>query len=122
LFHEKESQEKTLLQWPDFFLLRSPLDGAGSVLNCCAMYSVAGHICPVIWIFSTIGFHHFSATKPVRSDTSKADRVLMWRPWFYPGLVADSFFWLSKREVVRNGNWMPSPANRGFRYFQLHIS
>ncbi len=26
LFYKKESQEKTLLQWPDFFLLRSPLD------------------------------------------------------------------------------------------------
>jgi hypothetical protein len=25
-FYKKESQEKTLLQWPDFFLLRSPLD------------------------------------------------------------------------------------------------
>ena len=21
----------------------------------------------------------------------------MWRPWFYPGLVAHSFFWLSER-------------------------
>jgi hypothetical protein len=37
------------------------------------------------------------ATKPVSSETSKAERGQMWRPWFYPGLVAHSFFWLSER-------------------------
>jgi hypothetical protein len=57
LFYKKESQEKTLLHRPDFFLVRSPLDGAGSVLNCRAMYSVAGHLCTVIWVLSTSGFH-----------------------------------------------------------------
>ena len=89
--YKKESQEKTVLQWPDFFLLRNPFDGARSVLNCRAMYSLAGHLCPVLWGFSTRGFHHVLATKPVRSETSKTDRGLMWRPWFCPGLVAHSF-------------------------------
>jgi hypothetical protein len=96
-FYKKESQEKTLLQRPDFFLLRSPLDGAGSVLNFRVMCSVIGHLCPLIRVFSTSGFHHFFATKPVSSETSKAERGQMWRPWFYPGLVAHSFFWLSER-------------------------
>ena|SRR6266481_2467694 len=30
-FYKKESQEKTHLHRPDFFLIRSPFDGAGSV-------------------------------------------------------------------------------------------
>jgi hypothetical protein len=54
------------------------------------MCSVAGRDAPAIWVFSTSGFHHFFATKPVSSETSKAERGLMWRPWFYPGLVAHS--------------------------------
>ena len=87
------------------------------------MCSVAGRVAPAIWIFSTSGFHHFFATKPVSSETSKAERGLMWRPWFYPGLVAHSFFWLSECEVVRNVELARQGlSNRGFRYFQLHIS
>ena len=58
------------------------------------MCSVAGRDAPAIWVFSTSGFHHFFATKPVSSETSKAERGQMWRPWFYPGLVAHGFFWL----------------------------
>jgi hypothetical protein len=38
------------------------------------MCSVAGRVAPAIWVFSTSGFHHFCATKPVRSETSKAER------------------------------------------------
>jgi hypothetical protein len=50
-FYKRGSQEKTLLQPLKFFLLRSPLDGAGSVLACRAMDSVAVHCCTAVWIF-----------------------------------------------------------------------
>jgi Double sensory domain of two-component sensor kinase len=45
----------------------------------------------------TSGFHRLFATKPVSSETSKAERWSNWRPWFYLGLVAHSCFWLSER-------------------------
>jgi hypothetical protein len=38
------------------------------------MCSVAGQRDPVDWVFSTSGFHRFLATKPVSSETSKAER------------------------------------------------
>jgi hypothetical protein len=44
------------------------------VLNFRAMRSVAGYFGPAIWVFSTSGFHRFFATKPVGSETSKAER------------------------------------------------
>jgi hypothetical protein len=31
---------------------------------------------PVVWVFSTSGFHRFLATKPVSSETSKAERLV----------------------------------------------
>ena len=70
-FYKGGSQEKTLLPRPEFFLLPSPLHRARSVLNFRAMDSGAEHGDPAIWVFSTSGFHRFSATKPVRSETSK---------------------------------------------------
>jgi hypothetical protein len=45
-----------------------------SYLNCRAMCSVTGHVDPAGWFFSTSGFHLFFATKPVSSETSKAER------------------------------------------------
>jgi hypothetical protein len=96
-FYKGRSQEKTLLRWLEFFLLRSPPDRARCVLTYRAMCSVAGHGVPVVWVFSTSGFHRFLATKPVCSETNQAERSSIWRPWFYPGLVAHSFFWLSER-------------------------
>ena len=38
------------------------------------MCSVAGHVSPAIWVSSTSGFHRLFATKPVSSETSKAER------------------------------------------------
>jgi len=35
------------------------------------MCSVVGPCDPVVWVFSTSGFHRFLATKPVSSETSK---------------------------------------------------
>jgi len=46
----------------------------GSVLIYRAMCSVAGQRDPVVWVFSTSGFHRSFATKPVGSETSKAER------------------------------------------------
>src|SRR5258706_14016715 len=71
-FYKGRSQEETHLLRLEFFLLRSPLDRARSVLTYRAMCSVAGHSDPVDWVFSTSGFHPFLATKPVSSETSKA--------------------------------------------------
>src|SRR5258706_8781240 len=72
--YKGRSQEETHLLRLEFFLLRSPLDRARSVLTYRAMCSVAGHSDPVDWVFSTSGFHRFLATKPVSSETSKAER------------------------------------------------
>ena len=38
------------------------------------MCSVAGHVGPTIGVSSTSGFHYSLATKPVSSETSKAER------------------------------------------------
>src|SRR6267154_2174921 len=76
LFYKSRSQEKTHLLRLEFFLLLSPLDRARSVLTCRAMCSVAGPCDPVGWVFSTSGFHRFLATKPVSSETSKAETVV----------------------------------------------
>src|SRR6202030_4309422 len=73
-FYKGRSQEKTHLVQLEFFLLRSPPDRAKSVLTDRAMCSVVRQGRPVVWIFSTSGFHRFFATKPVSSETSKAER------------------------------------------------
>src|SRR5271169_308609 len=72
-FYKRGSQEKTLLRRLEVFLLRSPLDGAGYVLTARTRCSVAGHGGPAVWVFSTSGFHRLFATKPVCSETSKAE-------------------------------------------------
>jgi hypothetical protein len=79
-FYKRGSQEKTLLQRLEFFLLLSPLDRARSILTYRAMCSVAGQCDPAVWVFSTSGFHRFFATKPVSSETNKAERGQIWRP------------------------------------------
>ena len=79
-FYKGRSQEKTQLRRPEIFLLLSPLDRARSVLTYRAMCSVAGQCDPVVGVFSTSGFHRFLATKPVSSETSKAERWSIWRP------------------------------------------
>ena len=65
MFYKGRSQEKTHLLRLKFFLLLSPLDRARSVLLFRALRSVAGQCNPVVWVFSTSGFHRFLATKPV---------------------------------------------------------
>jgi hypothetical protein len=72
-FYKGRSQEKTPLLRPEFFLLRSPRDGAGFVLTFRPKVSVAGHGSPVVGVFSTSGFHRLFATKPVSSETNKAE-------------------------------------------------
>jgi hypothetical protein len=70
-FYKGRSQEKTHFLWLEFFLLRSPLGRARSVLTYRTICSVVVQCNSVIWVFSTSGFHRFLATKPVRSETSK---------------------------------------------------
>src|SRR5882672_12286381 len=72
--YKGRSQEKTHLLRLEVFLLRSPPDRARSVLTDRAMCSIVGQGSPVVWIFSTSGFHRFFATEPVGSETSKAER------------------------------------------------
>ena len=72
--YKGRSQEKTHLLRLEFFLLLSPLDRASSVLTYGAICSVAGPCAAVVWVFSTSGFHRLFATKPVSSETSKAER------------------------------------------------
>jgi len=79
-FYKGGSQEKTLLLRPEFFLLPSPRDRGRAVLTYRAMCSVAGQCAPVIWIFSTSGFHRFFATKPVSSETKKQNGGQIWQP------------------------------------------
>jgi hypothetical protein len=73
-FYKGRSQEKTRLLRLEFFLLLSPVDRARFVLTYRAMCSVAGQGEPADWVFSTSGFHRFFATKPVSSETNKAER------------------------------------------------
>src|SRR5467141_4120911 len=86
-FYKGRSQEKTRLLRLEFFLLRSPLDRARSVLTYRAMCSVVGQCDPVVWVFATSGFHRFFATKPVNSETNKqnggqfGDHSSIWDSW-----------------------------------------
>ena len=73
-FYKGRSQEKTPLRWLELFLLHSPLNGAGSVLTARTRCSVAGQYGPAVWVFSTSGFHRLFVTKPVSSETNKAER------------------------------------------------
>src|SRR5579863_7139849 len=79
-FYKGRSQEKTHPLRLEFFLLLSPLDRARSVLLFRATCSVAGQCDPVNWVFSTSGFHHFLATKPVVPKPAKQNGGQIWRP------------------------------------------
>jgi hypothetical protein len=73
-FYKGGSQEKTLLRRPEFFLLPSPGDRARAVLTFRAIDSACGARWP-----SDLGFFYqrFSspvATKPISSETRKAER------------------------------------------------
>ena len=74
LFYKGRSQEKKRPLRLEISLLHSPIDQARSVPISRAMCSVAGRVRPAIWDSSTSGFHRLSATKPVGSETSKAER------------------------------------------------
>jgi hypothetical protein len=75
-FYKGRSQEKTHLLWLEFFLLRSRLDRARCVLTYRAMCSAAGHVAQRFGFPRLAVFHRFFVTKPVRSETSKAETVV----------------------------------------------
>ena len=67
---------------------------------------------------------HFNVvTAPFGSRDWQAGRWQSCQPWSYRRLVAFSFLRSSKCEVVKNVELArQGAANRGVRYFQLHIS
>jgi hypothetical protein len=73
-FYKGRSQEKKRSPRLEFFLLRSPTDQVRSVPISRTMCSVAGRVRPAIGDSSISDFHRLSATKPVSSETSKAER------------------------------------------------
>src|SRR5476651_2392569 len=86
------------------------------------MCSVAGRVAPAIGVFSTSGFHHFCATKPVRSETSKAERGQIYevdfkgfsygfRPGRSPHRALDALTVGIQRKRV---NWVLDADIRGF--------
>src|SRR6266478_6033774 len=76
-------------------------------------------------VSSFLWFHTFVATAPFVSETSSLTVIhfMGGNAWSYPRLVAYGFLGLSRCEVIRNVELArEGPANRGLRYFQLHIS
>jgi len=69
------------------------------------MCTVAGPCDPVVWVFSTSGFHRFLATKPVSSETNKqnggqcGDHSSIWDSW----PIAFSGYPRGPRVVLRLG-------------------
>ena len=72
-FYKGGSQEKTLLLPPEFFLLPSPRERA-RVLSCRCMVSVCRAQCPRDLGFFYQRFSSPIATKPISSETRKAER------------------------------------------------
>ena len=131
-FYKGRSQEKIHLLRLEFFLLRSPTDRAKSVLTDRAMCSVVGQGRVVVWIFSTSGFHRFFGTKPVSSETSKAERwsnlaaiVLLGTRWPIafsgyprgPSLVNSRFYWRKKKGCSKRSDehWVLAEPSIPFR-------
>jgi hypothetical protein len=105
-FYKGRSQEKTHLLRLEFLLLRSPLDGAGSVLTARAKCSVAGQLDPVVWVFSTSGFHRFLGdeahqfrNQQSRTVVNVGDHSSIWDSW----PIAFSGYPRGPRVVVRLG-------------------
>src|SRR5262249_43905492 len=53
----------------------APVNDQDVFLSDRTMCSVAGHVCPTFGGSSTSGFHRLLATRPVSSETSKAERA-----------------------------------------------
>src|SRR5258708_7930598 len=83
------------------------------------MCSVAGQCDhPVVWVFSSSGFHRFLATKPVSSETSKAETVVkfgdhssIWDSW----PIALSGYPRGPRVLVRLGARSTQRLTTGLR-------
>jgi hypothetical protein len=74
-FYKRRIQEKTHRpSGRTFSCFSAPRGRARFVLPFRAICSVAGPCDPVLWVFSTSGFHRSFATKPVSSETSRAER------------------------------------------------
>jgi hypothetical protein len=69
------------------------------------MCSAAGHVAQRFGFPLLAVFHRFFVTKPVRSETSKAETVVNLATIVLLGLVAHRFFWLSERAYGRVRDW-----------------
>src|SRR5438309_7825039 len=73
-FYKGRSQEKIHLRRLEFFLASQPTRLSRICSGLRATCPVAEYGGPAVWIFSVSGFHRLSATKPVSSETNKAER------------------------------------------------
>jgi len=51
----------------------------------------------VVWVFSCQRFSSLVRNEACQFRNQQAETLVKWQPWFYLGLVAHSFFWLSER-------------------------
>src|SRR5215469_7155047 len=63
------------------------------------MCSVAGHVWPSGLDFLCQRFSSLVRNEACQFRNQQSRTAVKWRPWFYLGLVAHSFFWLSERAL-----------------------
>src|ERR1700677_1824150 len=91
----KRSQEKNTSPVAGFFLGFQPTPFEQDCSGVPFRISGRWFIRAARLVFLASGFHRFCATKPVRSETTSST-VVRCQPWFYRGLMAQSFFGLSE--------------------------
>src|ERR1700677_317429 len=91
----KRSQEKNTSPVAGFFLGFQPTPFEQDCSGVPFRISGRCFIRAARLVFLASGFHRFGATKPVRSETTSST-VVRCQPWFYRGLMAQSFFGLSE--------------------------
>src|SRR5271169_3251173 len=84
------------------------------------MCSVAGRGGPAVWVFSTSGFHRLFATKPVSSETNKAERWSNLATIVLSGTRGPSLF-LVVREGLGSGVRLGARSTQSLTY-QLRLA
>jgi hypothetical protein len=79
-FYKGRSQEKTHLLRLEFFLVLSPLDGAGSVLTARARGSVAGILWPSVLGFFYQWFSLLDRNEACQFRNQQTRTAVKWRP------------------------------------------
>src|ERR1700678_506327 len=91
----KRSQGENTSPSAGFFLAVQPTPWSRIVVAFRSVISGRCFIRAARLVFLASGFHRLGATKPVRSETTSST-VVRCQPWFYRGLMAQSFFGLSE--------------------------